>query len=97
VPRYYFNVHDGVSPPDRIGTELPDLKTAHREAIRLAGELLVDHADWFWSGQTWRMEVAGSAGLVLFRLDFAAADVPENTAFSEPDRPRSNRLQLLCS
>jgi hypothetical protein len=74
VPRYHFNIYDGASPLDRVGTELPDLQTARQAAVQLAGELLVDQAEWFWSGQKWRMEVANSAGHLLFSLDFRAAD-----------------------
>jgi hypothetical protein len=83
VPRYHFNIYDGISAPDRVGTELPDLQTARQEAVRLAGELLADHAEWFWSGQKWRLEVANSSGHLLFSLDFMAADSPATTGRME--------------
>ena len=36
MPRYHFNVHDGVSLPDRDGVELPNLPAARKEAVRYA-------------------------------------------------------------
>lgn len=38
--RYFFDLSDGGWEPDEIGTELPDVDAAHREAIRFAGEVL---------------------------------------------------------
>lgn len=42
MPRYFFNVHDGRSAPDREGTELPDTEIARAQAVRLSGEILPD-------------------------------------------------------
>ena len=72
MPRYFFNVHDGRSRPDREGTELPDLNTVRDEAVRFAAGLLADHSDEFWQGDEWVLEVADEEGLVLFRLQFVA-------------------------
>lgn len=70
MPRYHFNVYDGVDMPDEDGTELPGLVFARREAIRLAGSLLEEGAGDILPGSEWRMEVTDGTGLVLFRLDF---------------------------
>jgi hypothetical protein len=45
MARYFFNLHDGVSIPDTVGSEHPDIKSARREAVesiadRLKGQLL---------------------------------------------------------
>jgi hypothetical protein len=45
MPRFHFNVRDGSDLRDRDGTELPDLRTARREAVKLAGRLLLDEPD----------------------------------------------------
>lgn len=40
MKRYFFDLNDGGSEPDAIGTELPDDDAAQWEAIRFAGEVL---------------------------------------------------------
>jgi hypothetical protein len=37
VPRYYFDVHDGMEQVDRVGSEWPDLAAARDHALDLAG------------------------------------------------------------
>lgn len=76
MPCYHFNVYDGVQIIDKVGTELPDVRFARREAIRYAGSLLEDAAAKDGLGQEWRMEVTDGAGLILFRLDFLVTDSP---------------------
>ena len=70
MPRYHFNVYDGVVLLDKKGVELPDLIFARREAIRYAGVLLEEGARLESLGQEWRMEVTDGTDLILFRLDF---------------------------
>jgi hypothetical protein len=74
VPRFHFNVRDGTNIPDPDGTELPDLKSARKEAVKLAGRLLLDEPDSFWEGSDWHVEVTDDRGVILFRLDFMATD-----------------------
>jgi len=76
MPRYHFNVHDGTDLPDVEGTELPSLDHARREAVRYSGCLLRDHADAFWTGEEWRMDVTDERGLILFSLMFVATNAP---------------------
>jgi hypothetical protein len=40
MPRYFFNVTDGHSTPDLIGTKLPDTYAAQAEAIRASADML---------------------------------------------------------
>jgi hypothetical protein len=74
VPRYHFNVHDGVSSLDHDGTELADQQTARLEAVRLAGEILKDEAHRVVLGEDWRIEVTDEAGFVLFHMTFVITD-----------------------
>ena len=77
MARYFFNVEDGASIPDKIGTELPNLRSARMEAVRLSGKLLQEEPDLFWdSGDDWKMIVTDDAGLILFSLHFAASGAP---------------------
>jgi hypothetical protein len=80
VPRYHFIVHDGSDIPDPDGTELLDLRAARVEAVRLAGQLLLDRPDTFWEGSGWHMDVTDHSGDILFRLDFKATDAPSRAA-----------------
>lgn len=76
MPRYHFNVYDGVELLDKKGVELPDFIYARREAIRYAGNLLEDGAIKDNLGEEWRMEVTDAVGLLLFRLDFFITPSP---------------------
>ena len=74
MPRYYFHVYDGHAEIDRDGTELPDIKAARAEALRLAGGIIADAGARADLGEDWRFEVTDAAGLILFRLDFIVAE-----------------------
>jgi hypothetical protein len=70
MPRYYFNICDGVDILDDVGTELPDAVFARREAIRYSGAILEDEAERLSLGEEWRMELLDNTGLMLFCLNF---------------------------
>ena len=76
MPRFHFNVYDGIQLLDEQGIELPDTNFARREAIRYAGTLLEDGAAKDSLGDEWRLEVTDDSGLVLFRLDFNVTESP---------------------
>ena len=76
MPRFFFNVLDGVSIPDDTGTELSDLYAARLEAVRYSGELLKQHPDAFWVQSEWRIEVADTLGLILFAIHISAVQAP---------------------
>ena len=85
MPRYHFNVYDGVTDIDRDGVELADWQQARLEAIRYTGEIFRDQPKRLALGEDWRMEVTDDTGLVLFRLDFS---VMETAATMRPDVAR---------
>jgi hypothetical protein len=70
MPRYHFNIHDGVDIRDDTGTELPNPRAAQIEAIAYAGALLRDSAKSIRLGADWHVEVTDHSGLILLRLDF---------------------------
>ncbi len=76
MSRYHFHVHDDRKMRDIEGTELPDLKSAQIEGVRLAGALLAREAAEFWNVCEWSMDVTDDKGLVLFTLDFSATLAP---------------------
>lgn len=88
MPRFYFNVYDGVSTPDGTGTVLADWQKARVEAIRLAGALLKDDAERLALSDDWRLEVADEYGLVLLRFDFISLEAPVLSSQHEmPSKP----------
>ena len=70
MPRFHFNVYDGVSFVDREGQELAGWDEARLEAIRQSGDIIKNEAKRIALGEDWRMEITDERGLVLFRLDF---------------------------
>jgi hypothetical protein len=76
MPRFFFNVRDGISIPDKGGLELPDLYAARLEAVRYSGELLKAHPDAFWVQHEWRIEVTDAIGLILFAIHISAVQAP---------------------
>ena len=76
MPRYFFNVKDGVDILDNEGVELADLYAARLQAVRFSGELLKDHPDVFWIQHEWRIEVTDETKLILFAIHISAVDAP---------------------
>jgi hypothetical protein len=76
MPRFYFNVHDGKSGLDVIGTELPDWAAARVEAIRCMGEMMKDNAAHVVLGEDWWIEVTDSTGLILFQVALLMTETP---------------------
>jgi hypothetical protein len=74
MPRYFFDVQDGYSFRDEMGTELPDIYTAQAQAIRMSGEILSDIGARFWNGAEWKLEVTDDQGRILFTLRFSAEE-----------------------
>ena len=68
MPRFHFNVHDGVSQLDKKGTVLPDREAARIEAIHFAGCILKDETKRVALGEDWRIEVTDHTGLTLFQI-----------------------------
>ena len=74
LPRYLFNVQDGMNLPDDEGLELAGRDEAHTEAIVTAGEMLRASGRKFLHGDVWEMCVTDEAGKTVCRLRFSAED-----------------------
>jgi hypothetical protein len=86
VPRYHFNVHDGVQQFDNEGTELSDWKEARLHAIRYAGEIIKSDAKSIAVGEDWRIEVTNHEGLILFQLSFLIIEAPAILRSEKPTK-----------
>lgn len=79
MPRFYFDISPGADLPDvhdEEGEELEGLNAARIVAVRLAGEILRDYPDRFWSTGEWSCAVRDETRLTLFTLHFYAIDAP---------------------
>ena len=72
MPRYHFNIVDGVSQPDPEGTDLVDLAEVRRQALRLSGEVLRELSSAFWQHPEWSLTVTDDAGATVLALKFVA-------------------------
>jgi hypothetical protein len=80
MPRYFFDIRDGTELIDHVGSELAGLDTAHVEAARLAGRLLMDNPDEFWRTAKWQVRVRSEDDTILFTLLLLAVAGPANNA-----------------
>lgn len=76
MPRFHFNVYDGRTTIDQVGTDLDNLSEAKLEAISLAGRMISEKFEHICSCAEWRLEVADDQGLVMIRLDFSVVMSP---------------------
>ena len=78
MPRFYFDIHDGVSQPDPDGSEMPDKDAAWSEAVRCCGEMLKDIDGQLQRGSEWRMDVTDEDRQPVFTLRFLSEDHSAN-------------------
>lgn len=69
MPKYFFNVQDGLDLADDDGIECADLDTALCEAVRYAGALIKEAGHQLNLGDTWSLEVTEEAASTAFRID----------------------------
>jgi hypothetical protein len=69
MSRYFFNIIDGVSVPDPIGTDLPDFNAVGEEAMAVSSEAIRQLGSKFWQSQSvWQMDVTDAVGTLVMRL-----------------------------
>ena len=74
MPRFHFNVFDGVTAIDREGTQLAGTEEARAEGLRLAGAILAEEAHKADFGKDWRLEITDGRGMILFRIDILLSE-----------------------
>lgn len=74
MPRFHFNIYEGHASKDQQGTELENYEMARRQAIALAGSVLVEESREPQVGNEWRVEVTDERGLILYRLDIMVSE-----------------------
>lgn len=84
MPRYFFHVDDGIALRDEEGSELRDVTVAKCEAVKLAGQLICESADTFWSHQEWKLTATNEQGLTLFCLHLLGVEAPAAMTGRDP-------------
>jgi hypothetical protein len=77
MPKYFFNIYPSRAAPkvDLQGQQFTDDRSAWREAIKVAAELVTDLQDDFEVGDEWRLEVTNdmqSAPLYVIQFSLRA-------------------------
>lgn len=96
MPRYFFDIKDGVEFPDVEGSEWPDLAAARVEAVRYSAEVLKEMPERFWNSEVWTMSVSDARRNVLFTLKFLAEqsdDEPQRSLPEDGRKPRPPRAE----
>ncbi|WP_237482571.1 DUF6894 family protein [Lichenibacterium dinghuense] len=75
MPRFHFCVHNGREALDEEGIDLPDVRTARTEAVRLAGGMLLDQASLVHDDGAWYLSVTDGYGRPLVRVDVNVVDL----------------------
>jgi len=78
VPRYFFHITDGQTFRDNVGTELPSLVEARREALLTFSDLVKNREDW--KSDEWRIDIADGAGRALLTLKVRMEEVRPEAA-----------------
>ena len=74
MPRYRFNVHDGLGlVEDEEGCELPDAESARGEAVKGARSLIAEDVLHGRLDLAGRVDVLDSEGRLLFSVSFTEA------------------------
>lgn len=72
MPRYFFNIRDGIEVPDKVGVHCAGLLEARSRAIRTCGTLIEALGVKFWDDpEDWQMTVMDDTGALQFTLRFS--------------------------
>ena len=77
MPRYFFHTADGTHQRDYDGSELPNVSSARKEAIRFAGALLNENPELLWDGHDFRVNVTDAAGKLVVAVIMLAVDASD--------------------
>lgn len=73
MARYFFNMHDGISIPDAVGSEHADLQSVRAEAVAAVAEQLKGALLKKSDTSSWLMNVTDEQGYTVIVLSFSAA------------------------
>lgn len=74
MPRYFFDISNGIDTVDDEGTVLSDVTEARRQGIAAAGAMVSDEGDAIAAGGTWTMRISDETRTVFCTIQFAVND-----------------------
>ena len=86
MPRYFFNIHDGIELDDPSGSDLPDLASAFEEARIIARKLLADGMLGGLDRRRWSVRIIDEAGEILGSLPFTEPAETDGRQSSSPSK-----------
>ena len=72
LPLFYFDTSNGIMELDQEGTELADVESARKQAVRLVGEMLRYDGTAVWQGGGLVVQVSDQARAPLFTVRVTA-------------------------
>jgi hypothetical protein len=73
MPRYFFNIRNHIHTEDFTGTELGDLRTARREALKDIADIMLARSDAVGNHwPQWSIEICGKDRKVLLVVPFSS-------------------------
>jgi len=75
---YFFHITDGQTYPDNIGTELPSLVEARREALVTFSDLVKNREEW--ASDEWCIDIADHEGRTLLTLKIRIEEIRRQAA-----------------
>ena len=79
MPRYHFNIRNGIERPDKEGTALPSLEAARRVALDRIRAVMDIEGGGALSDGDGQVQVTNEVGLVLFTLILSMIAAPATT------------------
>jgi len=73
---HYFHMANGQTNFDSVGTDLPDLQSVRKEALRAGSEMLnLGGGEQLWAGEPWRIWVTDEpdgSGQTILTIELTA-------------------------
>jgi hypothetical protein len=72
MPRFHFDIFDGVQRYEEVAIDMEDVDRAKQELCRSTGEYLIDQSTRILSLGTWSIRLRDSDGRELAKLELRA-------------------------
>ncbi len=90
MPRYTFRLEGARPAADPLRMDLPDLRAAKKEALRIASEVVANADDSFWNDGTVVIGVSNGSQEPLLRVQLAASEANVSGVEERNCRENSN-------
>jgi hypothetical protein len=91
MPHYTFRLEGGQAAAEPLAMDLPDLRAAKKEALRIASEIVANPDDSFWNNGAVVIDVSNGSQESLLRVELAATEANVSGADEWERRGNSSR------